>query len=128
MYSAKELEHYERVRKTFDSSGDSRKETIEPPANPPASRRSLLPTRPKLRDRAASKGKGKGKAPARDWAAFEADDEPGDDEDESAGNGRLTSTGPKSVNGWTKGKATTRNPGPGGFGDPSENDEEELYA
>jgi len=128
VYSAKELEHYERVRKTFDTPGESHKDTTEPSLNPETSRAdTLLPTRPKSKDRTASKGKGKGKAPARDWADFEADDEPGDDEDESAGNSRGTINGHRQTNGWAKGKAANRNLGPSGFGDPSQNDEEELY-
>lgn len=127
MDSAKELEHYERVRKTFDSSGESHKDTTQSSANPPVTQENTLPSRPKSKDRTASKGKGKGKAPARDWADFEADDEPGDDEDESAGTNRATSNGHKSLNGWAKGKAVSRNLGSSGFGDPSENDEEELY-
>lgn len=116
------------MRKTFDSPGEPPKDMADPSAHPQVSRAdTLLPPRPKSRDRPTSKGKGKGKAPAREWADFEADDEPGDDEDESVGNGRTTINGHKSMNGWAKGKAVNRNLGPGGFGDPSENDEEELY-
>jgi len=128
MYSAKELEHYERVRKTFDSSGESHKDTTESSAISQESRAgTLLPTRPKSKDRTASLGKGKGKAPARDWVDFEADDERGDDEEKSAGNSRATPNGHRPMNGWAKGKAENKTLSSSGFGDPSENDEEELY-
>ena len=128
MYSAKELEHYERVRKTFDSSSEPHKDATQPSPNPQVrGTDTQLPTRPKSKDRPASKGKGKGKAAARDWGDFEADDEPSDEEDEAPGNNRANPNGHKSVNGWAKGKGVSRNFGPGGFGDPSENDEAELY-
>lgn len=59
---------------------------------------------------------------------FEADDERGDDEKKSAGNSRATPNGHKPMNGWAKGKAANRTLNSSGFGDPSENDEEELYS
>ncbi len=126
-HSAKELEHYERVRKTFDTSGESTSGGTGIPSRPQTIRRdSALQSKQKNKERSSSKGKGKGKAPVSDWGDV-ADDEPGDDEGDPSSNHHANINGHTSTNGWGKGKSIDRNFGADGFGDPSENDEEELY-
>ena len=125
--SAKELEHYERVRKTFDSFGEPQNKSAEASSGRPVTaEESSLPSRPNFKDRPGSKGKGKGKAAVRDWGAF-AVDEPGDDEGENVANSRHSTNGHKSLNGWGIGKRAVPNLETDGFGDASANDEQELY-
>lgn len=127
MCSAKELDHYERVRKTFDSSGDSKNHDAELKESPPAAARELpLHSKPKYKNRSNSKGKGKGKAPIRDMDDFQGDDT-GDDEGQHDYKQLPIINGYKSANGSSKGKGAIRDLDTDGFGDPSKGDEEELY-
>ncbi|KAI9740287.1 MAG: peroxisomal assembly protein [Cirrosporium novae-zelandiae] len=151
--SAKELEHFERVRKTFEASDDKkpalpvRTKSISRSGPPneiasPTVAGSNLPKKPKLQSRQNStrfRDKWKGKAPARDadWVA-DGMDEDGDGEGE--GPDDYGPNGPTSVNGSlsAKAKGKLRAGDADGdihegafsnleFGDPAQGDEGELY-
>ena len=128
--SAKELEHYQRVRQTFEGpppSENGSRSVSSPAISDPREMRAKhidrpLPSRPKLptrtstakiKDKGIGKGKGKGKAIAR-WDS-ENDDEDEDDEDEDEDDAYVTSNdyggtpsrsrdGSVEANGGAKGK------------------------
>ncbi|MCJ1397405.1 peroxisomal assembly protein [Xylographa trunciseda] len=132
--SAKELEHYQQVRRTFEGPVRTNNSRAQPPTNKLSLTTSTdgVPDdsiRPRFKSRTSSKteykGKGKGKAPQ--WASADEDDE---DEDEAyvTSNDYGTPAQYKSVNGSIKGKRVLKD---GvlrdGFQDAAQADEEDLY-
>ncbi|KAL8742552.1 MAG: hypothetical protein Q9190_004976 [Brigantiaea leucoxantha] len=121
--SAKELEHYQRVRHTFEAPAKPPSASTENIVPPVRSVQQSVPLRPKYSSRSSTtvkhtatsrqdmkgKGKGKGKAVQRD------SDSDNDDEDEDA---YVTSNDFESP----PFSAQTN-----GFSDPATNDEEEVY-
>ncbi|MCJ1378380.1 peroxisomal assembly protein [Xylographa soralifera] len=129
--SAKELEHYQRVRRTFEgpkrsnSSGaqSTRNELLLTPSTDGIPGDS---SRPQFKSRTSSKtkeiGKGKGKAPQ--WASEDDDD----DEAYVTSNDYGTPSRYKSANGSIKGKGVVRDGVlHNGFQDAAQDDEEDLY-
>ena len=128
--SAKELEHYHRVRRTFEGPSKPQIDTlrkpqttrIPAPAQVDGQARSPPPsTRPKMQNRTStikpkpkqeSKGKGKGKGKATTWNSDEDED---DDDDEAYVTSNDFATPER--------KHSAVN----GFGDAAGDDEEELY-
>jgi peroxin-6 len=119
--SAKELEHYDRVRQQFeakDAQDDKKKKKDKAKTKMP-----LLGGKLESRDvkgKGKAVDKGKGKAVNRSF-----DD---DDYDEGTVRGSENGSANGLTNGKGKGKAVDRSwHDGGGFVDPSANDEEELY-
>ncbi|KAI9819594.1 MAG: peroxisomal assembly protein [Pycnora praestabilis] len=80
--SAKELEHYSHVRKSFETTGDKNakaaeqsKTTIPQGVQATSGENSIL-LRPKVRSRSSTKGKGKGKGAAGGWMSSVGEDDP----------------------------------------------------
>lgn len=147
--SAKELEHFERVRDSFESS-DSKKPATAPPASqaPRNSQPSLpnaftetAPSRPKAPSRITSKGKSKGKGGAKSPVHLDSDDghrgELGDEEDEDDDDDYVIKTDHLKVNGngtsqvLSNGSVTVgkgKGASQGHFQDTAAEDDEEMYS
>ena len=138
--SAKELEHYQRVRKTFEgpTPGEKNTRVISSPLDDLRETRlnsteRSLPSRPKFMTRPSNKAKDKekGKGKATRWDS-ENDDED-DDEDDAyvTSNDYGTPSRDQATNGSLrgKGKQVIRNyqSDDTGFRDVSKDDDDELY-
>lgn len=131
--SAKELEHYQRVRRTFEGP-ERNKSSRELPSSTPIPR-IVAPeptqqqnSRPKLKARAMTQPKesSKGKGKATQWAS---DDEDDDDEAYVTSNDYGTPARYRNGTGNNKGKEVVRD-GPlhDGFRDTAQDDDENLYS
>jgi peroxin-6 len=144
--SAKELEHYDRVRKQFEATDEKKQvDTLEESqTGPPISfdaRPQIPPNSSKIKSKAPSKWKGK--STANSWTYSEGegdsregnistmvededDDDDDDDDDYIIKTDNLTINGNgHAMNGSPKGKGSIGNVG---FEDPSVKDDEELYS
>ena len=134
--SAKELEHYQQVRKTFEGPdlGQEPDKSMSAHEQPQGMRSTGFEqtslSRPKYKSRTSSKAKGKGKAKAMQWNT----DEDGEDEDEDddiyvTSNDFATPAKDKYTNGTVPGKKAMRSQSVGsdGFRDASKDDDEVLY-
>lgn len=136
--SVQELQHYDKVRRTFE--GDGKKGEEQRPASASATR-SAIQTRPNLSNarlpsrtkaKPAGKGKGKGKtAPVNDEDEEEDADVSRHDLEDSDDDEFVIKTDHLKANGHAgKAKAVvpTGKVGIDGFGDAAEDDESELYS
>ena len=116
--SAKELEHYQRVRKTFEAPDQ------KAPPNfpiPPAQHNEQHSFRPKFKTRTSTKDSGKGKGKAIQWNSEDDEDE---DEAYVTSNDYTTPDRYRSTNGSAKGKGVVHDASMNhAFGDANPDDE-----
>ena len=120
--SAKELEHYQRIRKTFE--GPDQKAPQSFPI-PPVQHNEQHSFRPKFKTRTSTKDSGKGKGKAIQWNSEDDEDED-EDEDEAyvTSNDYTTPDRYRRANGSAKGKGVLRDASVNhAFGDPNPDDE-----
>ncbi|KAL8634807.1 MAG: hypothetical protein Q9226_009430 [Calogaya cf. arnoldii] len=129
--SAKELEHYQRVRQSFEAPSQQPSSASVPRSLPPSNARQMMPPRPKFKNRTETAirsseepidpaGKGKGKAPQTSHSDS-------DDEDDDA---YVTSNDSPYKSPERKGKQkATMIPKPiDGFRDPAVDDDADIYS
>lgn len=121
-HSAKELEHYQRVRQTFEGPPKDQdpKGPATAPSRIPAPKSHTSPAltnRPKLKTRTSTakpEAKGKGKGKATQW---DSDDDDDDDAYVTSNDSATPERRQSGINGN----------GNGGFGDVGGDDDEEIY-
>ena len=128
LLSSKELEHYQRVRETFERTGQEKKgnsatsNATRPHGLPTTGQ--LPPSRPKFQTRTSSKAKGKskGKGKATSWNTDDDDDGDGDDAYVTSNDFGTPARNGSFVDGNPGGAVYN------GFQDPSNDDDDELYS